>query len=148
MNCTDLSSIQSVDFSDGARVELDGVRNVREDLLETPSGAAVEQDPDRLAWPDSISDHCDELRSDEVLRGIRRHGGAHEAGREFVAGRGCRSDVCSSRRHMQRLVAPCGRPPLRQTRAGVFEAFKRLGGGHHVLARLAYLVERCDARAV
>lgn len=62
-----LFPIQGVQAFHHARVQLDGVSDVSEDLLKGVGGLLVQQDPDSFPWLHPTSDDGDQLRPNEIL---------------------------------------------------------------------------------
>ena len=87
---THLLPLQRVQPPHGSRVQLDGLRDVGEHLVEGVRRLLVEQNPDGLARFDAAADHGDELGFDEVL-GLALHqlheGGQGARGARFAAHR-------------------------------------------------------------
>lgn len=92
-----LFAVQRVQPFDGAGVQLDGLRDVGEHLLEGVSRLLVQQDPHRLARLHAAADHRHQLGLDEVFAlsalaslgailggggggGARRHPRGHRGG--------------------------------------------------------------------
>lgn len=67
MKLSYLLPIQRVEPFYHSRVQLDGIADVREDLLKRVGRLLVQEDAHGLAWLHAASDHCHQLGPDELL---------------------------------------------------------------------------------